>query len=88
MENPIDHILKDKGPCGLSLRQLCFLTGSPSRRVKYHIYNSMHVEDCDPFVHGSCKSKIRVFRYTTENQKYHSRNKRARVIASQLVESV
>ena len=70
MENPIEYILKDKGPRGLSLRQLTFLTGVNSRRIKYHIYNSMHIEDCDPFVHGSLKSKIRVFRYTPKEQKY------------------
>jgi hypothetical protein len=73
MENPIEHILKDKGPRGLSLRQLSFLTGSPIHRVKYHIYNSMQIKDCEPFIHGSYKSKIRVFCYTPEIQKDHSR---------------
>ena len=70
MENPVERILKDKGPLGLSLRQLCFLMGVNTRRVKYHIYNSMHVEDCEPYLHGSYKSKIRVFNYTPETRKY------------------
>jgi hypothetical protein len=73
MENPAENILKDKGQRGLSLRQLTFLMGVNRRRVKYHIYNSMHVKDCEPFVHGSYKNKIRVFCYTPEEQKYHSR---------------
>jgi hypothetical protein len=79
MENPVEHVLKDKGPRGLSLRQLSLLTGVDTRRIKYHIYNSMHIEDTDPFVHGSLKNKIRVFSYTPESQKYHSRKLKKKI---------
>ena len=70
MENPVENILKDKGERGLSLRQLTFLMGVNRRRVKYHIYNAKCVKDCEPFVHGSYKNKIRVFCYTPENRKF------------------
>jgi len=85
MENPVERILKDKGQCGLSLRQLSLLMGVDTRRVKYHIYNSMNVKDCEPIVHGSLKNKIRVFCYTPEEQKYYNRKLKKKQIVSEVI---
>ena len=68
MENPVDRILKDKGPSGLSLKQLSLLLGVDYRRVKYHIYNSSNIMNTNPRIHGSGKCKIKVFNYTPETQ--------------------
>ena len=74
MENPVERVLESKGPKGLSLRQLGLLLGIDKRRLKYHIYTSTKVMNADPFLHGSCKSRIRVFCFTPNECKYILRN--------------
>jgi hypothetical protein len=89
MENPVDRILKDKGPNGLSLKQLSRFLGVDRKRVQYHIYNSVHTKDTDPHIHGSGKSKIRVFNYTPEEKGYFDRKiKSKRIVHSETESSV
>ena len=87
MENPVDRILKDKGPRGLSLKQLSMQLGVDRKRVQYHIYNSEHTKDTEPWIHGSGKSKIRVFSYTPEAKGYFLRKVKERKIQSESIES-
>jgi hypothetical protein len=61
LENPVEVILKDKGPRGLSLKQLSKLTGVPVRRVVWIIKWSTAVKRVDPLLHGSMKQKIKVY---------------------------
>ena len=76
MENPVDQILKNKGPRGLSLKQLSLLLGVDYKRVNYHIYNSLNTMNTDPMIHGSGKCKIRVFNYTPDTKRYFLRKKK------------
>lgn len=56
----IESLLKN-APRGLSTRQLVSKTGLSQKRLKWFIYNSKNIADCDPIVHGSYKRKIRVY---------------------------
>lgn len=73
MENPVETLLKNKGPRGLSIRQLSYLMGVDKRRVRYHIYHSTNVADTEPILHGSLKAKINVYSYTPDTKKYYLR---------------
>ena len=61
LENPVESILKDKGPLGMSLKQLSYLMGVPIRRVLFHINYSTKIKHTDPLLHGSLKGSIHVY---------------------------
>ena len=87
-ENPVEHVLKDKGPYGLSLKEIEYLLGVDRRRIMYHIKDSYYIEDTDPWLHGSMKQKIRVFRYNPQKCKYGLRKIKSRnPVPSQVLES-
>jgi hypothetical protein len=73
LENPVEKVLKDSGPQGLSLKELSKRLGVDRRRIQFHIYNSKNIKDTEPWLHGSGKSKIRVFSYTPEEKGYFLR---------------
>ena len=83
MENPVEIVLKNKGPRGLSMRHLILNLGVDRRRVNYHIFNSTNVMDTPPSLHGSGKSKIRVFNYTPETKNYFDRRVKSKKIVQE-----
>ena len=70
--NPVENLLKQH-PSGLSLRQIKQKCGLNKRSVNYHIYNSDFVRDSVPWIHGSWKTKIRVYNYTPIENNYFKR---------------
>jgi hypothetical protein len=75
--NPVETILKEFDVKGLSLKALGRVSGLPKRTVKWHIYNSRFIENTDPIIHGSRKSKIQVYNYTDVENGYFNRKKKA-----------
>ena len=67
-ENPVEHVLKDKGPYGLSLKEIEYLLGVDRRRIMHHIFQSKNIDRTDPLLHGSLKKKIRVFKFKDQVQ--------------------
>ena len=63
--NPVEQLLKQAVPIerGLSMRQIKQQTKLSTRTINYHIYNSDSIENTTPYLHGSWKSRIRVFNY-------------------------
>ena len=83
--NPVEAVLQVYGDRGLSIRQLKQITELPKRKIKSHIYNSMFIEDTSPLIHGSCKTKIRVFNYNVlENNYFKRKLKKKNVIEEQI----
>ena len=74
--NPVEEILKKSGTLGLSIRQLESKLNINKRSVKYFIYSSHYIEDTPPWIHGSLKSRIHVFRFTKEKDTYFNRKKK------------
>ena len=74
--NRVETILKDIGIKGVSLRFLKKVSGLPKRTILWHIYNSRFIENTDPLVHGSRKSKISVYNYTPVQNGYFNRKKK------------
>lgn len=74
--NIIEPLLQDAGQKGLSIRQLTNLTGISKKNLKWYIYNSKNIGDCDPNVHGSYKTKIRVFVFKPGDKSYIDQRKR------------
>jgi hypothetical protein len=68
--NPVEVLLKQNGSRGFSRRQLCKALGAKKRTVMWHIYNSRFVEDTNPSLHGSGKTKISVYNYRTKDEPY------------------
>ena len=80
----IESLLKN-APQGLSSRQISVKTGLSQKRLKWFIYNSKNIADCDPVVHGSYKRKIRVYVFKPSEigyieSKKISNNKRKKII--------
>ena len=80
--NPVEHVLKDKIH-GMSLKQLKQITGLSKKSINYHVYNSMNIENTNPFLHGSNKQKIRVFNYTQISKNYFKRNEKRNKIVTE-----
>ncbi len=59
----VEKVLKNAGQNGVSLKKIHEITGMNAKTIKWCIYNSTNIEDCDPIIHGSLKSHIRVFVY-------------------------
>jgi hypothetical protein len=74
--NPVEFILKDLNIKGLSLKGLKRVSGLPKRTILWHIYNSKFIENTDPLIHGSRKSKISVYNYTPVEMGYFKRKKK------------
>ena len=73
--NPVEYVLKDI-TSGLSLKQLKQITGLSKKSINYHIYNSMNIENTNPYLHGSHKQRIRVFNYTPVGKNYFKRSEK------------
>ena len=69
MNSIIETLLKN-APQGLSTRQLTLKTGISQKRLKWFIYNSKNIADCDPVVHGSYRQKIRVYSFNASEISY------------------
>jgi hypothetical protein len=80
--NPIEQILKNEK--SLSLKQLKTKSSLPGKTIKYHIYTSKFIEDTNPVVHGSSKSKISVFNYTNLENSYFKRKLRNKKVEEQI----
>ena len=82
-ENPIEKLLKQHN--SLSLRQMKQKTGLGKKSINYYIYNSNFIEDTTPYIHGSYKTKIRVFNYNVlENNYFKRKLKKKNVIEEQI----
>ena len=80
----IETLLKN-APRGLSKSQLSLKTGISQKRLKWFIYNSKNITDCDPVIHGSYKKKIKVYSFkpsetTYLNAKKIGKNKQKKII--------
>ena len=69
----LENIVEKSGKHGVSLKNIHKLTGLSTRTIKWCIYNSKNIADCDPTVHGSYKRKIRVFIYQPSELTYIKR---------------
>ena len=67
----------------MSLKQLKQITGLSKKSINYHVYNSMNIENTNPFLHGSNKQKIRVFNYTQISKNYFKRNEKRNKIVTE-----
>jgi hypothetical protein len=65
----IETLLKNT-PQGMSTRQLSLTTGISQKSLKWFIYNSKNITDCDPRIHGSYKQKIRVYSFKPSEMSY------------------
>ena len=68
--NAIQCLLQDAGERGMSRRQFSKITGLSKNNVKRILYNSMHVTDVPPHLHGSLKQKINIYRYQPFGPRY------------------
>jgi hypothetical protein len=69
----IEIVVERAGPKGISLKTIKRLTGFKLNTIKWVIYNSNNIDDCDPIVHGSLKTKIRVLLYKPHDTAYIKR---------------
>jgi hypothetical protein len=86
ISNPVENLLKQHSS-GLSLRQIKQKCGLNKRSVNYHIYNSRVIKDSVPWIHGSWKTKIRVYNYTPIEMNYFERNQKKKVVEEFKAES-
>lgn len=70
----IETLLKN-APQGISKSQLSVSTGISQKGLKWFIYNSENITDCDPRIHGSYKQKIRVYVFKPSEMSYIERKK-------------
>ena len=84
--NPVEQLLQNTKPVeyGLSMRQIKQQTKLSTRTVNYYIYNSSCIENTNPYIHGSWKSRIRVFNYTPVKMNYHKRNDKKKTITPEM----
>ena len=80
----IETLLKN-APHGMSKRQLSLSTGISQKGLKWFIYNSKNIADCDPVIHGSYKQKIRVYSFKPSETSYIdtkkiSKNRKKKII--------
>ena len=80
----LENLLKN-APQGLSIRQLVSKTGLSQKGLKWFIYNSKNIADCNPLIHGSYKQKIRVYIFKPSEMSYIEsqkigKNKRKKII--------
>ena len=80
MENAIEQVLKEHGARGLSIKQLKNVTGLSRKEIMYRVYTSNYIENTNPWIHGSGKSRIRVFNYTPLGLNYFKRKEKKLVI--------
>ena len=66
--NKVEELLYGAGERGLSLKQLKNILLLSKNEVKYFINTSRCIDDVNPLIHGSCKSKIKVFKSCEENK--------------------
>ena len=71
----IEELLKNANERGLSVKQLKKSTGLTKNKIIRIIFNSKNIDDCNPHVHGSGKTKIRVFVFKPSNTMYIERKK-------------
>ena len=69
----VEKVLENAGRNGISLKKIHEITGMNARTIKWSIYNSTNIDDCDPMIHGSLKSRIRVFVYKPNDVSYLKR---------------
>ena len=76
--NPVEYVLNDIQQIkrGLSLKRLKQILGLSKKSINYHIYNSMNIENTNPYLHGSHKQRIRVFNYTPVGKNYFKRGEK------------
>ena len=68
--NKVEELLINAGDLGLSLKQLKSKLGISKRCIIHFIYNSKIIEDVNPLIYGSNKSKINVFK-SCKNTEYN-----------------
>jgi hypothetical protein len=71
--NELESILKCYNERGLSIRQIKLATGFSKRKIKHLVYTSNFIEDTNPYLHGSSKSRINVYNYTPVAMLYSKR---------------
>jgi len=76
VQNELEHVLKCYNERGLSMRQIKQASGLSKRRINHLIYTSQFIEDTNPYLHGSSKSKINVYNYTPVEKPYFTRRQR------------
>jgi hypothetical protein len=76
--NALELILKDYGARGLSLRRIKMATHFTKRKIMHLIYTSQFIEDTNPWLHGSNKTRINVYNYTPLNKIYKERKAHTR----------
>jgi len=75
MEIEIEQLLENSGERGLSIKQLKGLTDLTKNKIMRIIFNSENIDDCVPHIHGSGKTKIKVFVFKPNNITYIERKK-------------
>jgi hypothetical protein len=65
--NAIENVVEKSGKYGVSMKNIHKLTGLSTNTIKWCIYNSKNITDCNPNLHGSYKQKIRVYIYQPTN---------------------
>ena len=86
--NQIESILEIYNHRGMSIRQLKETSGLSKNSIKHLIYTSKFIEDTTPGLHGSGKSKIKVFNYTPKKEKYFKRRNKIYVPPPPIVQGV
>jgi hypothetical protein len=78
MDNLIENVLKVYNERGLSIKQLKEITNISRKSIKWYIYNSNFIEETNPLIHGSLKTKINVYNYTPNKKKPISKRDRSK----------
>jgi len=71
--NELEFILKGHGERGLSTKQIKLKFNLSKRQIRHLVYTSHFIEDTNPYLHGSSKSRIDVYNYTPTEKKYLER---------------
>jgi hypothetical protein len=83
--NQLESILKCYNERGLSIRQIKLATDFSKRKIKYLIHNSQFIEDTNPYLHGSSKTRIDVYNYTPIKKVYSQRRVKKNHFIEQIV---
>jgi len=59
----------------LSIKQLKKILKLSKNEIKYYIYISKNIGDVNPLLYGSCKSKIKVYKWIESDLSYIKRKK-------------
>jgi len=88
MLNPIEELLKNASKIerGLSIRQLKQHTNFSKNKIKHYIFNSKFIEDTPGSIHGSGKTKIKVYNFTPVEKGYFNRKIKKRFFTAVVLE--